>query len=150
MKVGSTRRARLTDDRGSITPLILGFFLIALYVVAGAVAASDAFTRQRDLQSICDGTAIAAANSADAAALHGVGTTGKTLPLADVNTAIVKYLSNDTSRSKVQARGSVSQDGGTVQVRCVQHTHIAFGAMFLLGNGLDQSAIASARSVIAG
>jgi hypothetical protein len=141
-------RAVIDDDRGAITPLILGFFLIALYFVGAAVTASDAFTKQRDLQAICDGTALAAANSADSAALHGSGTNSKTLPLGNLEAAITHYLSDDPSRSTVQAQPSLSADGSTVQVSCVQHTHLAFGAMFLLGGGIDQSATSSARSPI--
>ena len=60
-----SRLARLSDDRGSTIPLILGFFLIGLLMVGGAVLASDAFTHQRDLQSVCDGAAIAGANAID-------------------------------------------------------------------------------------
>ena len=59
---------RLADDRGSTIPLILGCFVVAFLIVAGSVAAGDAFLQQRNLQSVCDGAAAAAATSADLAA----------------------------------------------------------------------------------
>ena len=34
---------RLADDRGSTIPLILGCFVVAFLIVAGSVAAGDAF-----------------------------------------------------------------------------------------------------------
>ncbi|MDQ2751380.1 MAG: pilus assembly protein TadG-related protein, partial [Actinomycetota bacterium] len=52
---------RIADDRRTTIPLILGFFIIALITVAGAVAAGDAFVQQRGLQDVCDGAAAAAA-----------------------------------------------------------------------------------------
>jgi len=51
------------DDHGSTLPLILGFFLLALIMVAGSIAAGDAFVQQRDLQDVCDGAVTAAAAS---------------------------------------------------------------------------------------
>ena len=74
----------MTDDRGSTVPLILGFFLIALLVVAGAVALGDAFVDQRNLQDVCDGAAAAAAASAaDLDREHGL-TSGGSLRFSDV------------------------------------------------------------------
>ena len=48
------------DDTGSTIPLIIGFFLISMLMVAGSVAAGDAFVQQRGLQDVCDGAALAA------------------------------------------------------------------------------------------
>src|SRR6185437_11917679 len=88
---------RLSGDRGSVTPLVLGFFLIGLLVVAGAVLASDALTRQRDLQSICDGAAVAAANAVDPQAAR-TEELSDALPLADVEQAVDDYLADDPFR----------------------------------------------------
>ena len=57
-------RRDLADEQGSTFPLIIGFFLLAMLVVAGSVAAGDAFVQQRGLQDTCDGAALAAAASA--------------------------------------------------------------------------------------
>jgi hypothetical protein len=70
------RWARVIEqpELGSTTPLILGFFLIALLFVGATTALSDAVGRQRALQATCDGASIAAANQAQDTAVHGTGT----------------------------------------------------------------------------
>ena len=136
---------RPAGDRGSITPLVLGFFLIGLLVVAGAVLASDALTRQRDLQSICDGAAVAAANAVDAQAVRTEELVD-VLPLAGVEQAVAGYLADDPSRAGVQIRVSLAVDGRTVLADCHRRTRLAFGAVIGRGDGFDQHATASAQS----
>ncbi|MDQ2957304.1 MAG: pilus assembly protein TadG-related protein [Actinomycetota bacterium] len=140
-------RPRPADDRGSITPLVLGFFLIGLLVVAGAVMASDAFTKQRDLQSICDGAAIAAANAIDGATARTQPLTG-TLPLADVQQATADYLARDPDRAQVLIQATLSADGRTVLADCRQHTRLAFDALIGRRGGVTEHATASARGVL--
>jgi uncharacterized membrane protein len=141
------RQRRLHGDGGSVTPLILGFFLIGLLVVAGAVMASDAFTRQRDLQSMCDGAAVAAANAVDTRTARTEELTGA-LPLAGVEQATADYLARDPSRAGVQIRASLAADGRTVLADCHRHTTVAFGAVIGRGGGIDQHATASAQGVL--
>ena len=133
------------DERGSITPLILGFFLIGLLMVAGAVLASDAFSTQRQLQSICDGTAIAAANALDTQAARSQPLADE-LPLAGVQQAATDYLARDPGRAGVQIATSLSPDGHTVLADCHQHTRLAFDALIGHPHGLDEHATATARS----
>ena len=57
-------------DRGSTIPLVLGFVVLAALLVLGAVAASVACRAQRDLAAVCDGAAVAAAQSVDEPALY--------------------------------------------------------------------------------
>ena len=138
---------RLTDDRGSTIPLILGCFVVAFLIVAGSVAAGDAFLQQRDLQSVCDGAAAAAATSADLAAARETGDVGgSALHLANVQEAVDQYVSRDASRSAVQVEATLSQDAETVSLACVEHTQIAFGAVFGKGGGVDHHAVSTARA----
>lgn len=139
-------RQRLADDTGATIPLILGFFLIALLFVGGTVALSDAVTRQRELQSTCDGAAIAAANSASRASLHDSGAPSGAIPLDDADNAIEAYLQRDPALSAVRASGSVSQDGTRVVLTCTQRGKIAFGALIGKPDGIQQSATSAARS----
>ena len=71
-------------DDGSVIPFVLGFFIIALLLVAGSVAAGDAFVQQRDLQDVCDGAAVAAASAADLSANRSGTSASGDLPLGDV------------------------------------------------------------------
>ncbi len=141
------RRIDLRTEDGSVAPLILGFFLIGLLVVAGAVLASDAYTRQRELQSICDGAALAAANALDARAARTEQLDGA-LPLAGAQQASERYLANDPDRAGVSIRAEVAADGRTVTADCRRHTRLAFGSVIGRGDGIDQHATAHARSVL--
>lgn len=130
-----------------MTPLILGFFLIGLLVVAGAVLASDAFGKHRDLQSTCDGAAIAAANAVDAATAR-TATLAGSLPLAAVQQATDAYLARDPARVGVQIRASLSADGRTVLADCQQQVKLAFGSLIGHGHGVIEHASASAQGVL--
>jgi uncharacterized membrane protein len=138
--------SRCRDDRGSVIPLILGFWLLALILVAGAVALGDALTKQRDLQAICDGTAIAAANSVDPARTHAGALGADALPLTAARLAVRTYLARDGEDTGVVADATVDPDGITVRVSCRRHVRLAFGAVFGQGGGIDQQADADARS----
>ena len=140
---------RFRDDRGSTIPLILGFFLIGLVAVAAAVALGDAFTRQRDLQSVCDGAAIRAANAADDSSLHSSGTGQPALPLSEVDAAVQQYLA-DVNGAQVQVTAALDPTGTTVRLSCARHSRIAFGTLIGRPDGIDQTATALARSPLGG
>jgi uncharacterized membrane protein len=134
------------NDRGSTIPLILGFFLVALMMTAGAIAAGDAFVQQRDLQDVCDGAASAAAASAADLDRAAGFRTEKALRFAGVQLAVDEYLARDPSRASVQVQASLSADAHTLTLDCVQTSHIAFGAMFGKGDGIRHSTRSSARA----
>ncbi len=140
-------RLRLRDDRGSTIPLILGFFLIGLLMVAGAVLAGDAFTKQRDLQSVCDGAAIAGANAIDGPTARTHELDG-TLPLAAVQAAVQDYLTRDPARTPVQVQAALSADGGTVLADCRSHTTPAFAGVIGHPGGIEQHASSEAQGII--
>lgn len=143
----TSRPAR--DDRGTTIPLILGFFLIALMVVAAAVAAGDAFVQQRGLQDVCDGAAAAgAAGAADLDRGTAIGSE-PTLRFGDVQRVVDDYLARDPGRGAVQVRASLSDDAGTLQLTCRETTRVAFGAMFGMGAGIGHVATSAARAPLA-
>ncbi|MGI8761039.1 MAG: pilus assembly protein TadG-related protein [Jatrophihabitantaceae bacterium] len=136
----------MNNDRGSTIPLILGFFLLALTMIAGAVAAGDAFVQQRGLQDVCDGAAAAAAASAaDLSRASDVGR-GDAARFTDVARAVSGYQQRDPSRAEVRITASVSGDGRTLTLSCVETRKIAFGAMFGKGDGVRHAATSSARA----
>ena len=137
---------REEPERGSIIPLILGFCLLALLFISGAVALSDVFTQQRSLQSVCDGAAIYAANQVAPSALHGNGTSVTALPLSAANQQVAVYLQRDARRSRVRPAVQIAPDGVTVEVTCREHNDVAFGFVILRASGVDQTARSSARS----
>jgi hypothetical protein len=137
---------RTRDDRGTTIPLILGFFIIALITVAGAVAAGDAFVQQRGLQDVCDGAAAAGAASAANLDRGAALASERSLQFADVQSVVDGYLARDSGRGAVHIQASLSADARTLQLTCTETAHIAFGAMFGKGDGIHHVARASARS----
>jgi hypothetical protein len=137
------------DDAGSTTPLILGFFLLALLVTGGAVALSDAATKQRDLQSTCDGAAIAAANSASAGSQHGAGLRADAIPLDNAETTVAAYLDRDPDRRGIRAQAELDRGDTIVRLVCMWHTTVAFGPLIGRPHGIVQTVHASARSPLA-
>jgi Flp pilus assembly protein TadG len=131
-------------ERGSTLPFVLVCWLVAALMAFGAVAASDAFLEQQEVQSICDGAALAAANQADEAVVYvrGVGTE---LPLtrAAAQAAVADQLSDGGT---LLDAWSVDTDGAEVTVRCTRYVDIAFGRLFLGGEPLERTAIAGARA----
>jgi hypothetical protein len=136
----------VSDERGSTIPLILGFFLIALLMIGGAVAAADAFVQQRGLQDVCDGAAAAAAASAvqlDRGTDLGVG---EALQFDGADQAVAAYLSRDGGRAGVHADVQLSADGQTVELTCTETATVAFGAMFGKGDGVRHTVHSAARA----
>ena len=137
----------MTDaDRGSTVPMILGFFLVALLMVAGAIAAGDAFVQQRGLQSLCDGAASDAAGSAiDLDRGLGAGS-GDSLRFDHVDAAVTAYLARDRQRERVRVTAELSPDRTTVTLTCADTAIVAFGSFFGRGAGIVQHATSSARA----
>jgi uncharacterized membrane protein len=131
-------------ERGSTLPFVLVCWLVAALMVFGGIAASDAFLEQREVQSICDGAALAAANSTDEGVVYSRGV-GTELPLtrATAQAAVADQLADGGTRLD---SWSAETDGAEVTVRCTRYVDIAFGWLFLGGGPLERTATASARA----
>ena len=131
-------------ERGSTLPFVLVCWTVAALMTFGAIAASDAFLEQQEVQSVCDGAAIAAANRTDAAVVYtnGVGTE---LPItrATAQAAVADQLADGGTRLDAW---SAETDGAEVTVRCTRYSEIAFGWLFLGGKPLERTAVASAQA----
>jgi hypothetical protein len=128
-------------------PLVLGCFLLAFVLVAGGVAAGDAFVQQSDLQSTCDAAAIAGADAASLPdARVGGDSSPAALPLGDVQLAVASYLSRDSEQASVSALATVDPDGRSVEVDCQVHETLTFGAVFGLGSGVLHRASSTAQA----
>lgn len=141
--------SRYTDDRGSTIPLILGFFLIALIMVAGSISLGQAFVQQRELQDVCDGAAAAAVASAADLDRLGPAASGRSLQLAGVDDAVRAYLSRDPARTPVHVNASLSPDRTRVTLTCQQTTVLAFGKFFDRAH-VQHTATSTARAAVIG
>jgi uncharacterized membrane protein len=135
------------NDEGSTIPLILGFVLLAMFVVAGSVAAGDAFVQQGNLQSVCDGAAADAAASIDANAQRSKGDSSA-LRLGGVQSSVRAYLAREPDRSDIRVASALSADAGTVSLACERRETIAFGALFGFGGGIDHHVTSTARAPV--
>ena len=138
------------SDRGSTLPLILGFFLLALIMIAGGVATGDAFVQQRGLQDVCDGAAAAAASTAVDLTRGAALGDGQGLRFTDVDSAARDYLARDPERRGVRVEAALSPDARTLTLSCTETEHIAFGAMFDQGDGVRHTATSSAQAPLSG
>ncbi|WP_233492178.1 pilus assembly protein TadG-related protein [Blastococcus sp. TF02A-30] len=131
-------------ERGSTLPFVLVCWLVAALMAFGAIAASHAFLEQQEVQSVCDGAALAAANQADEAAVYARGV-GTSLPLtrATAQAAVADQLRSGGTQLDAW---SAETDGVEVTVRCTRSVDIAFGWLFLAGEPLERTATASARA----
>lgn len=138
-------------ESGSMIPMIIMAFAVAGLIITGSIAAGSAFLAQRDLQSVCDGAALAGAQALDDGFYYS-GDRGvlSQLPLGDVQQAVDAYAARETADSdnSVRMNAMVESDGVTVRVRCGTHVDIPFQSAFRPG-GLDRHATADARSQIA-
>ena len=131
-------------EAGSTLPFVLVCWLVAALMVFGAIAASDAFLEQQEVQSVCDGAALAAANEADEAVVYTLGV-GAQVPLSRsaAEAAVADQLADAGVRLDAW---SAQTDGVEVTVRCTRSAQIAFDWLFLGGQPLDRTAVASARA----
>lgn len=133
-------------DEGSIAPLVLLCFLIAALMVMGMTAAGSAFLAQRDLQAVCDGAAVRAANAADEPGAY-TGPPLSALPLseASVQAAVADYQSRGYPGDPTLTM-SASTDGQQVTVGCHRVVKVPFGTLFGQPAGLARSAESTARA----
>ena len=115
-------------------------------MVAGSVAAGDAFVQQRSLQDVCDGAATAAAASGVDLGRGGALESEQQLQFGDVRDAVDAYLERDPGRRDVRVGARLSVDRRTLTLTCEQTEPIAFGAMFGKADGVHHVATASAQA----
>lgn len=142
---------RIDDgERGTVTPMILLFFLVAALLVMGASAAGSAFLSQRDLQARCDSAALAGADALAPTPLYKGGGSGleRGIPLAGggVDAAVARVNGSSGGADRPVATMSASTDGHSVSIQCRDVAHIPFGAAFGHASGLVRSARSTARA----
>lgn len=85
------------DERGSVTPLIVGFMLILLLVIAVVVDASAAFLRRQELATLAEGAALQGADlGAEGGEVYsgGLGQAPLAITESSARTAVHRYLSD--------------------------------------------------------
>ena len=118
---GPGQRAESADDRGSVTPLVLGMMVCLLVLTAGVTAVGSAFLAGQRLQRLCDGAVAAAVGAVDPSRQSNEGV-GLSDPIAAAN----EYL-----RVRGPDVGAVVSLGADrVSAQCSNEAPITFGALF--------------------
>ncbi len=108
------------DERGSITPLILGLTVIAMLLIAGTIAVTSAHLSRMRMLDVADGAALSAANALDDTA-YGRGI-GASVPLgnASVQERAAAYVGSRPRPGSILAwrlaPGTGTPDGRTAVV----------------------------------
>ncbi len=106
-------------DRGSVTPLIIGFALILATLVAVVVDASAAYLRRQGMNSLADAAALSATDGlqGDQVYEHGLGERARIDPRA-AERYVQDYLARSGARAKYPGmRVRVSTRNNVVVVR---------------------------------
>jgi len=139
------RRVFPDGEQGSSLPFVLLCWMIAALMTFGGIAASDAFLKQIDVQTVCDGAALAAANELAADPAYSGAGISAGLPLDEqtANAAVLDYLADGGTDLDAW---SATVSGVEVNVTCTRRVEIAFGWLFLAGDSLERTAVASAQA----
>jgi Putative Flp pilus-assembly TadE/G-like len=107
------------DERGSITPLIVGFALVVAVLVAVVVDASAAYLRRQGLDSVADAAALAATDGlqGDAVYTQGLGERAE-IDAAAARRYVAEYLTGSGAAGRYPGlTWTVSTSATSVVVR---------------------------------
>ena len=108
--------SRARRQRGSISPMIIGFVLILGLLVTVVVAASRVFLFQRELSAMADGAALSAADGIDTSAIYG-GNGQVRLDQVAATSLARTYLSDSGAGSKFPGLASQVDVVGPTRVQ---------------------------------
>ena len=114
------------DDRGSVTPLIIGFAVVVALLVAVVVDASSAYLTRQGLDSAADAAALAATDGLQGEQVytHGLGSRAEIDP-ATARSFVAAYVAGSGVRRRFPGLDySVRTTGRTVVVRLVAPTRL--------------------------
>lgn len=139
--------SRRDDERGSVTPLIIGFTVVVALLVAVVVDASAAYLRRQGLNSAADSAALAATDGIQGEEVytHGLGKRAEIDP-----DAARRYVADYFASSGIQRRFpgldySVETTANIVVVRIVTAMDLP---LRVPGVGTNVRVTGSAASVV--
>lgn len=143
-------RARVPrDERGSVTPLIIGFTVLVALLVAVVVDASAAYLRRQGLNSAADAAALAATDGiqGESVYLHGLGQRAEIDPAA-ARRYVADYFAASGIRSRFPGlRYAVTTTQNTVVVHVSTRLDLPFRVPGV-GTGVPVSGTAASVVVV--
>lgn len=138
-----------SDDRGSITPLIVFYGMLALVVVLIVVAATSLYLERKRLFTLADGAALAGAESFDLADVNVTdGSAHPRLTNSDVAAAVDGYLRDAAPQTVdgLKVERAETRDSRSATVTLSGYWRPAVLTLFI-PDGLRLDVTAHARSV---
>lgn len=106
------------DERGQVTVMIVGFFVVVGLMAVVVVDASAAYLSRQRLNSLADGAALAAADGVQGEVVYRTGLDGAaTIDAAAAQAYVRDYLG--ATGSPPGLRWTVARDGDALRVRLV-------------------------------
>ena len=140
-------RTRPRDQRGSITPLVIGFAVVVALLVAVVVDGSAAYLRRQGLNSAADAAALAATDGIQGEEVytHGLGRRAQIDPVA-ARRHVEAYIAASGIRRRFPGLDySVRTTANTVVVRIVAPLDLP---LRVPGVGTDVPVTGTAASVV--
>ncbi|NUS72683.1 MAG: hypothetical protein HOQ05_04670 [Corynebacteriales bacterium] len=137
-------------DDGTTFILALLFIMIAILFMMGVTASAAAFVAHQELQSDCDGAALAAASEADSGSYgKGTATENKPIQLSDsaAQQLVNEYNGSLSNPDLATMTASVKTDG-EITVVCDRTVDIPFAGAFGRTDGVDRHAESTARAPV--
>jgi Flp pilus assembly protein TadG len=110
-------RRRGRDERGQLTLLVVGFFIVVLLLVAVVVDISKAFLVRRDLAQLADGAALAGTRGVSSSVREGTVADNIELSEEAARNEVAKYLARVEQGGYDELSWAVSVDDAEVTVR---------------------------------
>lgn len=145
------RASAARRERGTITPLIIGFVVIVVLLIIAVSNVSRVFLYQRDIEAAADAAALAAANGIAVESVYGGGL-GADVELSEAaaEDEVDLYLEGTGADGRLNIEGTsvnVSADGTNVTVTFNGRIHVPFvgalGGYFDDGIAVDGVATAT-------
>lgn len=135
------------DERGSVTPLIIGFAVVVALLVAVVVDASAAYLRRQGLNSAADSAALAATDAIQGEEVYtrGLGKHAEIDPAAARRYVADYFASSGIRRRFPGLDYSVETMANTVVVRVVSPMDLP---LHVPGVGTDVRVTGAAASVV--
>lgn len=118
MRRAADAAAAARGDRGQVTVMIVGFFVVAGLVTTMVVNASAAYVGQRRLADLADGAALAASEGVTRTSLYGAGDGSIALDADAARDSVRDYLAETGASAVVDGLAwDVRQTGDAVRVQ---------------------------------
>lgn len=147
----SAVNAAARDERGSITPLIIGFVLVAAALVLVVIDATALFLGKRALGTTADGAALAAAQEIDEDRIYAEGgITDRDLPLLQsaARQAVGDYLELYRGTPSHEALTGFDVTVADDRVTVVLHGHVRLPATSFLPEFADGVAVSHQATAV--